>query len=373
MKIILATPIYPPAIGGPAEYARELPRRLTLAHTVTTIAYTDNAPDNTVVSISPRIPLPFRLFLFFYHVWKESHNADIIYAQNAVAAGLPAVLAGMLRKKPVIIKFVGDEAWERASLGGATTKLLPAFLKQPEGGWRTTLFMRIQRFTLQHATHITTPSRYLGELITEVYQLPPSAVTTNYNAAGSYAPLTIPVRKPHSIATAVRLVSWKGVAGIIDAVSLLTDRYPDIMLTIAGDGPLRTTLEAHVRAKRLMEHVTFLGNISREETERLYASSAAMVLNSSYEGLPFGALMSFATHTPVIATNIPGTDEVITDGETGLLIPTRNTEALAHALDRLFTDEMLRTSLAANAAARLAQKFSWDAHIEKLLHIFSHR
>lgn len=365
MKITLATPIYPPHIGGPAEYARELPERLT-RHEITVVAYTDVPKTDTLVPVATTLPLPLRLVTFFYHVWKVSKDADVIYAQNAVAAGLPALIAGILRKKRVVIKFVGDEAWERARGSGKTSAQLPEFLQKPDRSLATKIFIGVQKYVLNHADVVTTPSRYLGELITTAYNLDSKKVIPNYNAAASYAPQNIPLRKQHQIATAVRLVKWKGVDGIIDAVALLIARYPSVHLMIAGDGPERSALEARVASKNLQQHVTFLGTISREETEALYASSAAMVLNSTYEGLPFGALMSFATHTPVIATHISGTDEVVTNGETGLLITPNDPEALAHAIARLFDDEMLRISLAANAYARLQSEFSWKNHLTNL-------
>src|SRR4051812_10171387 len=117
MKIVLATPIYPPEIGGPATYTKELAERLHNRHELTIVAYTDVQeafPGTKLVAVSKRRPLAIRLIKFFLAVLKVSRNADLIYVQNAMAAGLPVVLASMITDKPFILKFVGDEAWERA-------------------------------------------------------------------------------------------------------------------------------------------------------------------------------------------------------------------------------------------------------------------
>ncbi|PIR84675.1 hypothetical protein COU16_01395 [Candidatus Kaiserbacteria bacterium CG10_big_fil_rev_8_21_14_0_10_47_16] len=371
MRIVLATPIYPPAVGGPAEYAATLPKQLVGLHEVVVVAYTNepSSTDDRLIAVRTDRLLPIRLVQFFFALWGVSKEADVLYAQNAVAAGLPAVLVGILRSKRVVIKFVGDEAWERAAGSGRTTKRLPEFLQNPDGGIRTTIFMAIQKFVLRHADVVTTPSAYLGECIVHAYRLPRDHVVTNYNAAAPHTPLIIPLRKKHQLATAVRLVNWKGVDGIIQAVALLTKDYPDISLMIAGDGPERARLETLVSSLEIRPQVTFLGSIPQKDAEQLFAESSITVLNSTYEGLPFGVLMSFAVGTPVIATNIPGTDEVVHDGKTGLLIPTENPAELARAIAGLFEDETLRTTLTSGGTALLNADFSWEAHIKKLRHL----
>src|SRR3989304_5326663 len=102
MKIIIATPIYPPEIGGPATYTKALCERLSKTH--------------------------------------------VIYVQNAMAAGLPVALVHMITGVPFVLKFVGDEAWERASQHRRTTKNLEEFMKKPDGGIKTHLMMMIQGF-----------------------------------------------------------------------------------------------------------------------------------------------------------------------------------------------------------------------------------
>lgn len=373
MRIILATPIYPPDAGGPATYTVELATRLRGTHHVVVVAYTDNTagvPSTHLIDVSKKYPLPLRLFNYYRALVREAKQSDLIYVQNAVAAGLPAVLAGKRTGKPVILKFVGDEAWERATQSKRTSKQLEAFLEAPEGGWRTKIFMAIQKFVLRRTAVVTTPSAYLGELLVQYYGVKREQVVVNYNAGAEHDEIRA-ARKPHQVMTAVRLVRWKGVEGIITALTALVSKFPDVSLVVAGEGPE----EVHLKkiAQKIpgwQEHITFAGRLSKTEVLKLQAESSVQVLNSTYEGMPHGVLESFATKTPIVATNIPGTREAVIDGETGLLVPPNDDQALAAAIGRLFTDEALRQRVTDGGSRILKEKFSWGVHLQTLEAMF---
>ena len=374
MKIILATPVYPPEIGGPATYTKGLALQLRDKHAITVVAYASTSELIEGIRLfvaSKRRPLPIRLLKFFSILWRESRGADVIYVQNAMAAGLPAVLVGRLRRIPVVLKFVGDEAWERASQTGKTKKRLEEFLAAPEGGWHTTLRMAIQGFVLRHADIVTAPSLYLRDALVRTYGVKNQRAFVNYNVAviDAEAPFkATPV--PHQIVTTARLTEWKGIDGTIRAVALLKEKYADVRLVVCGDGPEMQNLKNLARDKGVAERVTFLGNVSRAETWHQRKCSEVYVLNSTYEGLPHTALTSFAAEIPMVATNIPGTNEAVYDGQSGLLVPAGDDTALANAIARLFDDAELRATVVAGATKILKEKFSWDAHIKTLLGFF---
>ena len=372
MKIVLATPIYPPEIGGPATYTKELCERLGMKHAITVVAYTHHGvvfPNTTLVEVEKNAPLPLRLFRFFLAVLRASKDADVIYAQNAVAAGLPSVLAGMIRRKPVIIKFVGDEAWERATQHRAIEKRLEEFLEHPDGTMRTKLMLVLQGFVLRRATRVTTPSVYLGEAITRAYHLDPARVASNYNASeeNPHEKPVFPVeKKAHQIAATARLTAWKGIDGIIRALVLVQKKYPDARLMIAGEGPELPTLQSLTTSLGLDQSVSFLKNISRAETWQLREESEVYVLNSTYEGLPHTVLTSFAARIPIVATNISGTNEAIEHEVNGLLVNAGDDQALAIAIVRYFDDADLRTRMVAGGTKTLHEKFSWETHVNNL-------
>lgn len=374
MKIIVATPIYPPEIGGPATYTKELCERLSGLHDITVVTYTNSAEAShgtRLVPVGKGRPLPVRLILFFIKLLRASKGADVIYVQNAMAAGLPVTLVHILTGIPFVLKFVGDEAWERATQHKFTTKNLDEFLKHPDGPLRIRTMLWIQGFVLRHAAVVTTPSAYLLQEIIKTYGIKPERGVVNYNAAEKTEELPFPVtRIKHQLATTARLVKWKGIEGIIRAIALLKEKFPDVKLVIAGDGPEKENLENISKELDVSDRIEFLGNISRAETWRLRKQSEVYILNSTYEGLPHTVLTSFAAEIPTVATDIPGTNEALYDEQTGLLVQPGDDQGLADAIERLLNDPSLGAKLTENGAKLLKEKFSWEAHLKTLNKIF---
>ncbi|MHB0978209.1 MAG: glycosyltransferase family 4 protein [Minisyncoccota bacterium] len=374
MKIVIATPIYPPEIGGPATYTKELCERLHDQHEITVVAYTDVReafPKTTLVAVSKQRPLPIRLIKYFLAVYKASKNADLIYVQNAMAAGLPVALVSMLRNKPFVLKFVGDEAWERATQHKQTEKRLEEFLSSPDGGFKIKLMMMIQGFVLRRAGVVTTPSAYLLEELKKTYGVKNERAVVNYNAAEETEVLPFDATKvPHQIATTARLVAWKGIDGMIRALKIVREKFPDAKLVVAGDGPELENLKKLKTELGLDDAVQLLGKVSRAETWQLRKRSELYVLNSTYEGLPHTVLTSFAANIPTIATDIPGTNEALYHEKTGLLVKPNDPQGLAEAIERLFNDPAYAQKLAEQGNILLKEKFSWEAHIKNLNNIF---
>ncbi|MDO8604235.1 MAG: glycosyltransferase family 4 protein [bacterium] len=376
MKILIATPIYPPEIGGPATYIKELCGHLSGSNEITVIAYTNSAdafPNTRLVPVGKGRPLPIRLAIFFLKLLREVKKTkpDVMYVQNAMAAGLPVALVHLLTKVPFVLKFVGDEAWERATGRKRTKKRLEEFMADPDGGIKIRLMMMIQGFVLRRASVVTTPSAYLSEALIRTYDVKKENAVVNYNAAERPESIPFPTtRKPHQIATTARLVAWKGIGGIIRALAIIKKSFPDARLVIAGDGPLLENLQKIAEDFEVLDSVTFLGNVSRAETWQLRKNSEVYVLNSTYEGLPHTALTSFAAEIPMVATNIPGTNEAVYHEKTGLLVEAGDDIELAKAVERLFTNKKLAEQLAKDATLLLKEKFSWEAHTKTLLNIF---
>ncbi|MBI3572115.1 hypothetical protein HY091_01100 [Candidatus Kaiserbacteria bacterium] len=112
MRIVLATPLYPPEIAEPAPYVKELARRLSKDHRVIIVAY-GRLPERvlgvTIVAVDKRWPLPFRLLAYFFALLGAARNADLIYAQNGPSVELPAAFVALILGRPLIIR-IGDQA-----------------------------------------------------------------------------------------------------------------------------------------------------------------------------------------------------------------------------------------------------------------------
>lgn len=148
------------------------------------------------------------------------------------------------------------------------------------------------------------------------------------------------------------------------AIKALVD-LPGINLLIAGDGPERKKLEALVQQLQLQARVTFLGGLSQSELVRRYQAIDALVLCSSREGWANVLLESMACGTPVVASNVWGTPEVVACKEAGVLMPARTPQGLAEAV------RALREHYPSHEATRrYAENFSWEDTTQGQIRLF---
>lgn len=118
MKIIIATPLYPPEIAEPAPYTKELAKRLAKDHEVTVIAYThipEKVPGVKIIAINKHWPLLIRLLNYIITLTKASRHADVIYVQNGASTELPAGIASLITRRPFIIHLIDEAAHKRAA------------------------------------------------------------------------------------------------------------------------------------------------------------------------------------------------------------------------------------------------------------------
>ena len=143
----------------------------------------------------------------------------------------------------------------------------------------------------------------------------------------------------------------KGQEFLLRAFAGLASAVPDVDLAILGEGPLRQTLEAQIAAVGLTGRAYLLGH--RENASDLLAASDLVVQSSTREGMPVSLLEAARACRPIVATNVGGTREFVTNGETGLLVAARDPEALGTAIRTLISDPRLAARLAEAGRARL--------------------
>ena len=132
------------------------------------------------------------------------------------------------------------------------------------------------------------------------------------------------------VASVGRLSQEKGHRYLLQALAAARSEIPSIACLIAGDGPLRRTLETQVRALGLEGVCRFLGDVP--EIETVFAAADVAVLPSVFEGMPNAVLEAMAMGCPVIATAVGGSTELVRHGETGVLVPPADPAALSRAL-----------------------------------------
>jgi glycosyltransferase involved in cell wall biosynthesis len=171
--------------------------------------------------------------------------------------------------------------------------------------------------------------------------------------------LSIPADAP-LVAEVGRLCDVKGQRELIDAVAQL----PEARVVLVGadleqGGAYERALRQRAEELGVADRVVFAGY--RDDAARVVAAADVFALPSWTEGLPLVVLEAMALGRPVVATPVGGTPELVADGETGLLVPPRDVEALAAALKRVLDDEGLRRRLGEAGRRRVAERFSADA------------
>ncbi len=161
-----------------------------------------------------------------------------------------------------------------------------------------------------------------------------------------------------------RLDARKGFRAAVAAFGRLAAERPDLRLVVAGDGPERgavETLPAEVRAR-----VRLLGAVPNRELPPIHAACDAFVApNAGGESFGIVLVEAMAAGLPVVATAIPGFDEVVRDGVDGLLVPPGDVDALERALARALDDAALAARLRDGARER-ARAYSWEAVLPRL-------
>jgi glycosyltransferase involved in cell wall biosynthesis len=145
------------------------------------------------------------------------------------------------------------------------------------------------------------------------------------------------------------------VDDLVRAVAVVRRERPGLRLVVAGDGPQRTALEAEAERLGLGGAARFLGE--RADVPELLAAMNLVVHPSESEGLPNAVLEAMASGLPVIAAAIPGIDELVRDGETGVLVTPRDVAGLARTIGVLLDQPELAVKLGLAAQALVARQF----------------
>lgn len=156
---------------------------------------------------------------------------------------------------------------------------------------------------------------------------------------------------------AIGRLTWpKGFEFFIQAIPDILQALPNARFLLVGDGALRHNLETLARSLNLQNHLLFAGQ--RTDIRDILTALDVVVVPSIQEGFPVLTLEAMAMEKPIVATEIDGITEQITDGMEGLLVPPRVPAAIAQATIRLKNDQHTARLLGRNARKRVLRDFS---------------
>lgn len=192
-------------------------------------------------------------------------------------------------------------------------------------------------------------------------------VVPNGIDADSFAPPEGRPRPARAVVCVASLTEVKNHSGLLRAWAAVAPSWPDARLTLVGDGPLRSRLEAQAQDLGITERVVFAGLL--DDVRPQLWGAAVFVLPSHNEALPLALLEAMAAGCAPVATAVGGIPEVIEDGTTGWLVPAQDEAALAGALRAAFGGEAACQATGARARASIVRRFgleSWIGRIEEI-------
>jgi glycosyltransferase involved in cell wall biosynthesis len=358
--LCIATGIFPPDTGGPANFARSYAvwarkhdKKLSF------ISLTDG-PDSCNTFHGFPTKLVSRNHSFFKRFIKTSFELARVGRSNELILAnglfLEILIASYLNPRlSYFTKVPGDIVWERARNVGYTNLTIDAF-QDTNLNWKWRLFRKVFTSSLKRSRLVIVPSKHLFDLCAkwgvkrENIRLIYNSVNTNH-----FMPKRGPTR--WDVITVCRLVPWKGVDEIVEVCARL-----DLKLCVVGDGPQKSELE--LMASRLGCDAEFVGNQNQIEVKQLLDKSRIFVLNSSFEATAYALIEARASGLPSIARRNTGSEEVIDHGVNGFLCDEKLT--LLEALEEMSNNPALLEQFSASGVEDAKHRFDFETNFKHI-------
>lgn len=301
-----------------------------------------------VVLLKPLYGILFTISIILtFRKIRKDFNPDVIHAHTSYPDGFAASILGRLIKKPVVI----------TEHTGPFEMLLRYFFER----WQT-------HYALKNCNSIIAVSTFLKKRILKegIEEDKISVIPNGFNPLNYNLSMNKSTHKNRILFVGF-LVEVKGLGYLLDAVKIIRERNKDIKLEIVGVGPLEKSLKEIVGKLGIEENVTFHGFRPREEIAGFINETDIVVLPSVYETFGIVLIEAMATGRPVVATRCGGPEDIVTE-ETGILVPPRDSVALANAIMSVFNEYEKYNPQRISAIAR--ERFSFDVANKKIIEVY---
>lgn len=368
MHVLILNSEYPPVGGGAGNASAQIARCLAERGqkvTVLTSAYADLSQDELRDGVRIlRLPAlrgkadrssAFEQLLFMLvasvwgFAWVLELKPDVVLAFFGAPSGVAAWAWSFFRRTPYIVCLRGGD--------------VPGFRPYDFALWHRLLGPLLRR-VWRRASAVVANSQGLRVLGMAFEPRVPIQVIPNGVELEAFG---VEEREwePARLLFVGRLVYQKGLDILLSALEGLVET--PWHLTLVGDGPRRDWLGARAAELGMGGQVELRGWQPRAALPEIYRRANLFVYPSRHEGMPNALLEAMASGLPAVATRIAGNEELIVDGETGLLVPPEDPTALRNALRKVLSQSDLRQRMGAAARQRVEANYSWEKAAEKYL------
>jgi len=306
---------------------------------------------------------------------EKQHGLDLIHSHHAHMSDVLYKLKG--NRLPSVTTIHTTIKGQRESIDASAQ---PFHKLAPSEKWQVLLYrplLLFEKYSLEHCNDFITVSNWMKKLLLETYPNISTNITTVYNGIdpNRYAPNNNKLEPLKDIKDPIvlftsRMTTAKGAHYLVKAMPKIIKENKEVHFVFSGAGDAGVWVRQMEKYGVNSSYYTFLGYLDYDDLPKLYAEASMYMLPTLYENFPFRMLEAMSCGTPVIGTNICAIPEAIEDGENGLLIPTKNENAIADAVIRLLGDEGHTKKLGKNARRTVIEKFAWDNIIRCLVEVY---
>jgi glycosyltransferase involved in cell wall biosynthesis len=271
---------------------------------------------------------------------------DIVHSQSLMY-GVPAIMTKKILKIPYVVWGQGSDIY------------LPG-----------KLLSMISKPIIQNADTVLALTEDMKQEIQNIYNRETIVVPNGIDLMGfKYSSRCSKERGSRTVIFVGRLHPVKGVQYLIEAMTIVHQRMPDIKLIIVGDGTERSNLKRLVEELDLNDCIQFLGQVPQERIPEVMHQADVFVLPSLSEGFPVVLLEAMASGLPVIATSVRGIPDIIGEGKNGHLVNVKRPDEIADKILTLMLDNKQWEEISLNNKER-AEMFTWDKIADKVEKIY---
>jgi glycosyltransferase involved in cell wall biosynthesis len=346
-KVLIAAGIYPPDAGGPATHAK---------------AQFEGFPKfgiNTgLVAFAHYRKWPFliRHALYFIALLTKVPKFDLVYAHDAVGAGIPALIAAKIFGKKFVVRIGGDLAWERH----AERENLSMMEWYEKGLHKQDLLYYLSRFLMRRSDLIVVISQSLAEAYIRFYGIKRENFKVILNPIPKNEVPEGPVEKEKTIIFASRLTSYKNLDMAFRVLARIFPSHPDLKFVVMGDGPEMENLKSLCEELGIHDNVSILGSASHAEVVRRTASCLFTIAPALTEFNPNYVLQGIAFGKPFLISRGHGLPFEVPDM---LLLSPGNENEFRSKIERLLTEDGYDEAV--RFVNSIDIKMSWDDNLRE--------